>query len=228
MTLMSAENTGYVKKVKKEFNSIGESVSYHVDLYKGILKNYMDNIKKGVKPLENLGLLYAVPALGVSSLLGTFMLKGEVNSPKAQMLGFLRNTSGGIWDVVFSKQRIDKINKLSEEATGKKASMKEILKDNQVQFMGLYFINSFLDLTMRWWKNPVFTIIQSQISNSVYEIANGLSGREVNPNDMVAHFEKMMDKKPETKNNIVNFNRIKELSSKLAENFNTAPSPALT
>lgn len=227
MTMMSAENTGYVKKVRKEFDSIGESISYHVDMYKGILKNYWDNFKKGEKPLENLGLLYAVPALGISSLLGTFMLKGEVNSIKAQILGFFRNSSGGIWDIVFNKQRIEKLQKLAKEATGEKAGLKDIFKDHQVRFMTLYLANSILDLTMRWWKNPVFTIIQSQISNSIYEIANGLSGKEDNPNDMVAQYEKMIASKTQAQNNIVNFVRIKELGSAIAANFNKEPAPAL-
>lgn len=195
MTMLSAENSGYVKKVKKEFDSMGESISYHIDIYKGLLKNCWDNFKKGKKPLENLGLLYAVPALGISSLLGTFLLKGEVNSTKAQILGFLRNTSGGIWDLVFNKQRIDKLQKLAIKATGKKAGFKDILKDNQIRFMILYLTNSFLDLTMRWLKNPKLTIIQSQISNSIYEIANGLSGKEVNSNDMAIHYEKMIENK---------------------------------
>ena len=223
MTIMSAENTGFVKKVKKDFGSFGESVSYHVDLYKNILKNYWNNIKKGDKPIENAALLYAVPMLGISSLVGMFTMKGQVNGPWAQALGAARNTSGGIWDVVFTKQRINRINEIVKESTGRAANMSDYLKDNQVQFMALYFMNSVLDLTMRCWKNPITTIIQAQISNSIYEMANGLSGVESAPNDLVAFHENKIKERNKDKdggNAIKPFQRIKELGSALAESFN--------
>ena len=84
-------------------------------------------------------------------------------------------------------------------------------------------MNSVLDLTMRCWKNPITTIIQAQISNSIYEMANGLSGVESAPNDLVAFHENKIKERNKDKdggNAIKPFQRIKELGSALAESFN--------
>ncbi|NQY79694.1 MAG: hypothetical protein HRT47_05215 [Candidatus Caenarcaniphilales bacterium] len=231
MLMASAVNTGFVDKLQKQFGSFGESIKYHKDLYSGILKGYWKNFKEGKNPIKNLALLYSVPALGLSSLIGTALIKGDVNGPKAQILGFLRNTSGGFIDLFFSQERFEKVGKTIEKATGKKAGLADFLKDHEMQYWLAYLTNSIMDGTMRAWKDPVKTIIQSQFSNSVYEIANGLSGVKNPENDQVRIHEEIINKREKenamAKNNIVNFNRIKELGSAIAANFNKEPAPAM-
>ncbi len=228
-----AQMDGNVKELKEEFDSPMESLTYSAKLYFKQLKSYWDKIKKGENLIENVGMLYGVPMLGISAIIGCLTLKNDVNGPWAKLVGFARNSSGGFMDIIFTKKRIQKIQETIEKSQGRKASLKEILSDHQIQFMAGYVSNSILDLTMRWWKNPIITIIQSQISNSLYEIANGLVGKDKSliKNNIVANHQKIIDEREKTKNsaknNMMNFERIKEIASDLIRDSKKEPAAAL-
>ncbi|NQY79695.1 MAG: hypothetical protein HRT47_05220 [Candidatus Caenarcaniphilales bacterium] len=230
---MLAQMDGNVKELKEEFDSPMESLKYSANLYFNQLKSYWNKIKKGENLIENIGMLYGVPMMGLSAIVGCLTLKDDVNGPWAKAVGFARNSSGGFMDIIFTKKRVQKIQETIEKSQGRKASLKEILSDHQIQFMVGYVSNSILDLTMRWWKNPVTTIIQSQISNSLYEIANGLVGKDKSliKNDIVANHQKIIDEREKNenvaKNNLVSFDRIKEIAADLISDLKKEPAAAL-
>lgn len=181
MTKLTAVNSGVAGEVKSSFSSMKESVTYNIDFYKKFFKEIIHKVKNekatGAK-LENLGILYGYPVLAISSLIGVFTMKDQINTPWARMIGFFRNSSGGLCDITFTLQRMRKLKEMAKEKGVEISNVKELFKDPQMSFMAKYLANSFLDLTMRIWKDPRLGIIQAQISNSIYEIANAQYSQE--------------------------------------------------
>jgi hypothetical protein len=200
MAVMTAQNTGIIPNVQKSFKSMGESVSYYVDFYKKFLGTLAKQLKGNTgiaKKLENLAVLYSYPVLAISSILGALTIKNQLNTPYARLIGFFRNSAGGLCDITFSGQRIRKLIETAKENQQEKPKMKDFFKDYQISFMWKYFANSLLDLTMRIWNDPKLVTIQSQISNSIYEIANAESGQDhEEPKDKILKFS------PDAANNI--------------------------
>lgn len=175
MTKLISINSGVVKEVKDSFGSMSESVNYNKDFYKNFFKEIIHRAKNGKtfgEKLENLAVFYGYSVLPISSLIGIFTMKDQINTPWARMIGFFRNSSGGLCDITFTLQRIRKFKEMAKKKGETAPNLKTLFKDPQLNFMINYLINSFLDLTMRFWKNPNLGIIQAQISNSIYEIAN--------------------------------------------------------
>jgi len=175
MTKLISINSGIVGEVKDSFNSMSESITYNKDFYKKFFKEIIHRVKNATtlgSKLENLAVFYGYSVLPISSILGVFTMKDQINTPWARIIGFFRNSSGGLCDITFSLQRMRKFKEMAKEKGEKAPDLKTLFKDPQMNFMINYLINSFLDLTMRFWKDPRLGIIQAQISNSIYEIAN--------------------------------------------------------
>ncbi len=212
MAVMTAQNTGVIPNVQKSFKSMGESVSYYVDFYKKFLGTLSKQLTENVgiaKKLENLSVIYSYPTLAISSIIGAFTIKDQLNTPYARLIGFLRNSSGGACDISFSLQRMRKLIEMAKENQEEKPKLKDFFKDYQISFMWKYLVNSILDLTMRIWNDPKSVTIQSQISNSIYEIANAESGQD---HDEPA--PKINKLAPDGANNIVKLTqRLKSISA---------------
>ncbi len=203
MVVLTAQNTGIIPNLQKSFSSMGESVSYYTNLYKKFLGTLASELKENVsipKKLENLATLYSYPVLAISSLIGSLTIKDQLNTPYARLIGLLRNSSGGLCDVTFTAQRMRKLEQRAQENQGEKPKLGEMMKDYQISFMLKYLMNSLLDLSMRFWNQEKSVIIQSQISNSIYEMANAESGAD---HDEPA--PKIKKLAPDAANNIVNF-----------------------
>jgi hypothetical protein len=71
-----------------------------------------------------------------------------------------------------------KLIETAKENQQEKPKLKDFFKDDEISFMWKYLTNSLLDLTMRIWNDPKAVTVQSQISNSIYEIANAESGQD--------------------------------------------------
>ena len=181
MAVMTAQNTGIIPNVQKSFKSMGESVNYYVDFYKKFLGTLSKQLTENVgiaRKLENLAVLYSYPTLAVAGVIGALTIKDQLNTPYARLIGFLRNSAGGLCDITFSAQRMRKLTETAKENQEKKPELKDFFKDYQISFMWKYLVNSLLDLTMRIWNDPKSVTVQSQISNSIYEIANAESGQD--------------------------------------------------
>lgn len=203
MAVLTAQNTGIIPNLQKSFSSMGESVSYYTNLYKKFLGTLASELKENVsipKKLENLATLYSYPVLAISSLIGSLTIKDQLNTPYARLIGLLRNSSGGLCDVTFTAQRMRKLEQRAQENQEEKPKLGEMMKDYQISFMLKYLMNSLLDLSMRFWNQEKSVIIQSQISNSIYEMANAESGAD---HDEPA--PKIKKLAPDAANNIVNF-----------------------
>ena len=203
MAVLTAQNTGIIPNLQKSFSSMGESVSYYTNLYKKFLGTLASELKENVsipKKLENLATLYSYPVLAISSLIGSLTIKDQLNTPYARLIGLLRNSSGGLCDVTFTAQRMRKLEQRAQENQEEKPKLGEMMKDYQISFMLKYLMNSLLDLSMRFWNQEKSVIIQSQISNSIYEMANAESGAD---HDEPA--PKIKKLAPDATNNIVNF-----------------------
>jgi hypothetical protein len=205
MAVLTAQNTGIIPDLQKSFSSMGESVGYYTNLYKKFLGTLAGELKENVsipKKLENLATLYSYPVLAISSLIGSLTIKDQLNTPYARLIGFLRNSSGGLCDVTFTTQRMRKLKERAQENQEEKPKLGEMMKDYQISFMWKYLVNSLLDLSMRFWNQEKSVIIQSQISNSIYEMANAESGAD---HDEPA--PKIKKLAPDAANNIVNLTR---------------------
>ncbi|MFZ4084769.1 MAG: hypothetical protein ACOYK1_04435 [Vampirovibrionia bacterium] len=205
MAVKAAQNTGVIPNVQQSFKSMGESVSYYVDFYKKFLGTLSKQLTENVgiaKKLENLSVLYSYPTLAISSIVGALTIKDQLNTPYARLIGFLRNSAGGACDISFSLQRMRKLIERAKENQQEKPTLKDFFKDYQISYMWKYLVNSILDLTMRIWNDPTSVTIQSQISNSIYEIANAESGQD--PEETPPKIKKLA---PDGANNIVNFAR---------------------
>jgi hypothetical protein len=203
MAVLTAQNTGIVPDLQKSFSSMGESVGYYTNLYKKFLGTLASELKENVsipKKLENLATLYSYPVLAISSLIGSLTIKDQLNTPYARLIGFLRNSSGGLCDVTFTAQRMRKLEERAQENQEEKPKLGEMVKDYQISFMWKYLVNSLLDLSMRFWDQEKSVIVQSQISNSIYEMANAESGAD---HDEPA--PKIKKLAPDAANDIVNF-----------------------
>ena len=203
MAVLTAQNTGIIPNLQKSFSSMGESVSYYTNLYKKFLGTLASELKENVsipKKLENLATLYSYPVLAISSLIGSLTIKDQLNTPYARLIGLLRNSSGGLCDVTFTAQRMRKLEERAQENQEEKPKLGEMMKDYQISFMWKYLVNSLLDLSMRFWNQEKSVIVQSQISNSIYEMANAESGAD---HDEPA--PKIKKLAPDAANNIVNF-----------------------
>lgn len=203
MAVLTAQNTGIIPNLQKSFSSMSESVSYYTNLYKKFLGTLASELKENVsipKKLENLATLYSYPVLAISSLIGSLTIKDQLNTPYARLIGLLRNSSGGLCDVTFTAQRMRKLEQRAQENQEEKPKLGEMMKDYQISFMLKYLMNSLLDLSMRFWNQEKSVIIQSQISNSIYEMANAESGAD---HDEPA--PKIKKLAPDAANNIVNF-----------------------
>jgi hypothetical protein len=178
MAKYTAQNIGIEPQIKTSFSSFGESVKYNIDFYKKFLSEVFNRFKKSdnlMDKFENAAVLYAYPTLAIASAIGTPTIGNQINTPYARLLGFFRNSSGGLCDVTFTLQRIRKIKDWFKKNLGKTPTMKDFLKDHQIQFMTFYNGDSFISNIMRFKKNPNTTTILSQFSNAMYEIANALS-----------------------------------------------------
>jgi hypothetical protein len=203
MAVLTAQNTGILPDLQKSFSSMGESVGYYTNLYKKFLGTLASELKENVsipKKLENLATLYSYPVLAISSLIGSLTIKDQLNTPYARLIGFLRNSSGGLCDVTFTAQRMRKLEERAQENQEEKPKLGEMVKDYQISFMWKYLVNSLLDLSMRFWDQEKSVIVQSQISNSIYEMANAESGAD---HDEPA--PKIKKLAPDAANDIVNF-----------------------
>lgn len=181
MAVMTAQNTGIIPNVQKSFKSMGESVNYYANFYKKFLGTLTKQLKENVgvaRKLENLAVLYSYPVLAISGIIGSLTIKDQLNTPYARLIGFLRNSAGGLCDITFSAQRMRKLTETAKENQEAKPELKDFFKDYQISFMWKYLANSLLDLTMRIWNDPKAVTVQSQISNSIYEIANAESGQD--------------------------------------------------
>lgn len=203
MAKYTAQNIGIEPNVRTSFSSFGESVKYNLDFYKKFLGEVFDRFKKAdnlMDKFENAAVLYAYPALAIASAIGTPTIGNQINTPYARLLGFFRNSSGGLCDITFTLQRIRKIKDWFKKNLGETPTIKDFLKDHQIRFMAFYNIDSFISNIMRFMKNPNTTTILSQFSNANYEIANALSA--VHHDDPYA--------KDLVKNNIPPFTRTHE------------------
>jgi hypothetical protein len=178
MVKYTAQNIGIDTNVRTSFSSFGESIKYNIDFYKKFFREVFDRFKKSdnlLDKFENAAVLYAYPTLAVASAIGTPTIGNQINTPYARLLGFFRNSSGGLCDVTFTLQRIRKIKAWFKKNLGEMPTIKDFLKDNQIRFMIFYNIDSFISNIMRFKKDPNTTTILSQFSNANYEIANALS-----------------------------------------------------
>ncbi len=184
---------------------MGESVNYYASFYKKFLGTLTKQLTENVgiaRKLENLAVLYSYPTLAVAGVVGALTIKDQLNTPYARLIGFLRNSAGGLCDITFSAQRMRKLTETATENQQEKPKFKDFFKDYQISFMWKYLANSILDLTMRIWNDPNAVTVQSQISNSIYEIANAESGQD---HDEPA--PKIKKLTPDSTNNLVNFTR---------------------
>ena len=178
MAKYTAQNIGVEPQIKTSFSSFGESVKYNIDFYKKFLSEVFNRFKKSdnlMDKLENAAVLYAYPTLAIASAIGTPTIGNQINTPYARLLGFFRNSSGGLCDVTFTLQRIRKMKDWFKKNLGEAPTIKDFLKDHQIRFMTFYNIDSFISNIMRFQKDPNTTTILSQFSNAMYEIANALS-----------------------------------------------------
>jgi hypothetical protein len=219
MTKYTAQNIGIEPHIKTSFSSFGESVKYNIDFYKKFLSEVFNRFKKSdnlMDKLENAAVLYAYPTLAIASAIGTPTIGNQINTPYARLLGFFRNSSGGLCDVTFTLQRIRKMKAWFKKNLGETPTIKDFLKDHQIRFMTFYNIDSFISNIMRFKKDPNTTTILSQFSNANYEIANALSAvhhddpyakdlvkSDTADNDKPAPEIKKLT--PEGANNIVNY-----------------------
>jgi hypothetical protein len=175
------------KEIPKKFNSPMDCIKYYGKtfgkFYQKGFKELMDPKVDGATKLKNVAAMYFMPVLPLISTLGLKPILGEVTSPKAKKLGFIRNTAGISGDIAWLISVMQEVKKThAQESRG--WDFKKDVIDTQLYLACSYGLNSIVELGQRYLPEKE-AVMLSQLNNSLYEINNAFAGMETKPKNNI-------------------------------------------
>lgn len=141
---------GAEKYKAQNFKSFGENISFFCNGLKESIIDSWNKLKRGEEPLENILKILVPSGLISSTLIGSSIIGDEVSTPKAKLIGFVRNLSGVGGDLWL----INKAYKEAKAEHGTEKAFSEVLKSNDFKVGFPYIMASIGELLNRYVPQP--------------------------------------------------------------------------